>query len=505
MKKIISVALALALVLSLGVSAFAAISGKDAENNDITTSPVNGDAKWVSVVADGDQLTVTGSVTGDGSENSVYAVSGGEINVGGTVTRNISLGGDAIFAMDDSTKVVVVGTVTEEAGGSAINARSGAAVEVGSVDEKNDGHAINALSGANVIVHGDITEDGANNAINAEDGATVKVEGNITEKGEDSAIRAMDGATVIVFGNVEENDYGVSLACGNATIMVGGDVTKVGGGTAISANNAATVIVEGIVSGNTRNNSATLGAADLYLGQLNGTIIEENSDLNHIFYLIGFTDNELLKYIGYEDPSSILEYKEEGIEGAKKDYYFVTNTADAEILKGKSVTLKPNDSNKILTVSGFDGANVKYVANENGTVTFTIGENFKGGMQNLVLILKDKSGPSPVYYLVPLGSATTASVKLPAGVAEGLIKALDSADHAGITVDSSLVGDGSVKVLKDGKELSAKDFSTYTHADGSIDVILSNTYLFALGSGSYDFTAQVGGTEIEFTVLVAEA
>ena len=67
----------------------------------------------------------------------------------------------------------------------------------------------------------------------------------------------------------------------------------------------------------------------------------------------------------------------------------------------------------------------------------------------------------------------------------------------------TLKGDGSVKVLKDGKELSAKDFSIYTHADGSIDVIMSNTYLFALGSGSYDFTARVGGTEIGFSVLVA--
>lgn len=499
MKRLLSIVLALILALSLSVPAFAVVyvDGESKGTGEVSV----GNAQCVSAEAAGDDLTVTGSVAGDGLHNSVYAEGGGKINVGGTVTGNISWGGDAIYAKDNSTNVVVVGTVTEEAGGSAINASFGATVEAGSVDEKNDGHAINALSGANVIVHGDITEDGANNAINAEGGATVTVEGNITEKGSDSAIRAMSGATVIVFGNVEENDYGVSIACGDATIMVGGDVTKVGGGTAINANNGATVIVEGIVSGNTKNNSATLGAADLYLGQLNGTIIEENSDLNHIFYLIGMADGAAgLKEFNFSGVASAPEC------ASGKSY----NTVCANGIAGSQITITPKTDKVLDTAKLVLPAGVAKVEKD-GTLILKFADGFKGGLQNMVLLLTDKPapapGPKPVCYIVSTASVTVAEIIAPEGVEEGLIKVLDSRDRAGLTIDKSLLAETaghSVKVTLDGEELPQAAYSFRINADGSLTLVLSSTYMLSMGEGSHDCIVAVDGLEICFTVVVEQ-
>ena len=510
MKKLLSTVLALLLMLSLSVPAFAEVYVDDESKGTGEVSVDN--AQYVSAGATGDDLTVTGNVTGDGTHNSVYADGGGEINVGGTVTGNIYWGGDAIYAKDDSTKVVVVGTVTEEAGGSAINASSGAVVEVGNVSEDGKGNAVSASSGASVTVEGNVIESGEGNAINATGAETmVTVEGNVTEGGTGSAINVQE-ATVIIVGNVEEANAGDAItAVKNATVIVGGNVTDgvetAGASNAVSSGYGATVIVEGLVTGQLNTNDQT-NSGTIYIGELNGNT-REGADLSKIHYLIGVAPEGSAALSAVTLVSDIVA--DGTIDGVNEKGYKYTSTADKTALNGKTIILKPADG-KILTVSGFDEANVTYVANEDGTVTFTIGDSFTGGLQNLVLVLDNKPGPTPgpdtdpapVYYIVPVGSVTVVEFTAPEGVAEGLITKLDSADHAGLTVDSSLVGDGSVKVLKDGEELSANNFSIYTHADGSIDIILSNTYLFALGSGSYDFTAIVGGLEIPFTVAVAK-
>ena len=511
MKRLFSIVLVLILALSLSVPAYAVVY-VDGSSKGTGTVSVENDAQRVSAKAAGDVLTVTGNVTGDGSHNSVEASGGGEINVGGTVTE-ISWG-DAIYAKDDSTKVVVVGTVTEKGGGIAINASSGAAVEVGSVSEDGDGNAVSAATGASVTVKGNVTEgdSGKGNAVNATGAeTTVTVEGNVTEGGTGSAINVSE-ATVIIVGNVDEADAGDAIsALLNATVIVGGNVTDgvetVGASNAVTSGYGATVIVEGLVTGSLNTNGQT-DSGTIYIGELDGDI-RGDADLSKIHYLIGVAPEGSAALSAVTLESDIVAA--ETIDGVNEKGYQYTTTADAAALNGKTITLKPEDG-KILKVSGFDSKTVKYVANADGTVTFTLGDGFVGGMQNLVLVIVDKPSPDPdphpdpdpVIYIVPAGSVTVVEFTAPEGVEEGLIKALDSADHAGMTLDSSLVGDGSVKVLKDGEELSAKDFSIYTHADGSIDIILSNTYLYALGNGSYDFIAQVGGLEIPFTVVVVK-
>ena len=533
MKKLLSTVLALLLMLSLSVPAFAEVTvdGDPKGTGEVT---VDGDAGYVIANASGDDLTVNGKVAGDDSvRDSVFATSSAKVTVSESVTKTDdrpdfavrantgdvtvkkdvteSGDGDAIYTSNNGN-VVVGGDVSESDDGSAIQAYFGSTVKVtGNVSEDGKGNAVSASSGASVTVEGNVTESGEGFAVNASGAETiVTVNGNVDESGTGSALQAVE-ATIIVIGNVEEKNAGTAItAAKNATVIVGGNVTDgvetAGASDAVTSGFGATVIVEGLVTGQLNTNGQT-NSGTIYIGELNGDI-REDADLSKIHYLIGVAPEGSAALSAVTLVSDIVA--DGTIDGVNEKGYKYTTTADTTALNDKTIILKPADG-KILTVSGFDGANVTYVANEDGTVTFTIGDSFTGGLQNLVLVLANKPGPTPgpdpdpapVYYIVPAGSVTVVEFTAPEGVEEGLIKALDSADHAGLTVDSSLVGDGSVKVLKDGEELSAKDFSIYTHADGSIDIILSNTYLFALGSGSYDFTAIVGGLEIPFTVAIA--
>ncbi|MDO4983116.1 MAG: hypothetical protein Q4E35_06130 [Eubacteriales bacterium] len=528
MKKLLSITLALILALSLSVPAFAEVTvdGDPKGTGEVT---VDGDADYVIANASGDDLTVNGKVAGDDSaRDSVFATSSAKVTVSESVTKTgdssdfavrantgdvtvkkdvtESGDGDAIYTSNNGN-VVVGGDVSESDNGSAIQAYFGSTVEVtGSVTESGAGDAISAFSGASITVEGNVTESGKGFAVNASGAETiVTVNGNVDESGTGSALQAVE-ATIIVIGNVEEKNAGDAIsAAKNATVIVGGNVTDgvetAGASNAVTSGFGATVIVEGLVTGQLNTNGQT-NSGTIYIGKLNGDI-KEDADLSKIHYLIGVASEGSAALSAVTLVSDIVA--QGTIDGINEEGYRYTTTADTTALKGETIVLKPADG-KILTVSGFNGADVTYVANEDGTVTFTLGDSFTGGLQNLVLVLANKPSPDsePVYYIVPLDSVTEVEFTAPEGVEEGLIKALESADHVGITVDSSLVGDGSVKVLKDGEELSAKDFSIYTHADGSIDVILSNTYLFALGSGSYDFTAVVNGLEIPFTVAVAK-
>lgn len=511
MKKLLSITLALILALSLSVPAFAEVyvDGESKGTGEVSVD----NAQCVSAGATGDDLTVTGNVTGNGVNNSVYAEGGGEINVGGTVTGNISWGGDAIYAKDKSTKVVVVGTVTEEAGGSAINASSGAAVEVGNVSEDGKGNGVSASSGASVTVEGNVTESGEGFAVNASGAETiVTVNGNVDESGTGSALQAVE-ATIIVIGNVEEKDAGTAItAAKNATVIVGGNVTDgvetAGASDAVTSGFGATVIVEGLVTGQLNTNGQT-NSGTIYIGELNGNT-KEDADLSKIHYLIGVAPEGSAALSAVKLVSDIVA--DGTIDGVNEKGYKYTSTADTTALNGKTITLKPADG-KILTVSGFNGANVTYVANEDGTVTFTLGDSFTGGLQNLVLVLADKPGPGPdptpvpVIYVVPVGSITVVEFTAPEGIEEGLITKLDSADHAGLTLDKSLLAEGydhSVKVTLNGEELPEGAYRFVINWDGSLSLILSTTYMKSLGNGSYDFLATIDGLEIPFTVAVTK-
>lgn len=409
MKKILSVVLAFTLVLSMSVPAYAEVT-VNGETKGPSPVTYDGDAQLVSANESGDSLTVNGSVAGDESANdAVFAADTAKITVSESVTKTGDNSGFAVRANSGSdvtveknitesgksgaiytsnnSKVYVGGNVSESDSGYAIQAYFGSSVEVtGNVTESGEKDAIYATgSGTIITVEGNVTESDGGHAIEAKGSdTTVTVKGDVTENDVGNAIYTQEGAVVIVYGSVIENDNGVAInALTGSTVKVGGDVTGNGSDAAIMAANDATVIVEGEVEGDV----GATGA--LYLGQLEGSI---KAGEDNIHYLIGTAAEGSVALNAINLISDIVAA--ETIDGVTENGYKYTTTADTAALSGKTITLKPA-TGKILTVSGFSDANVTYVANEDGTVTFTVGDNFKGGLQNLVLVITDKPSPSP--------------------------------------------------------------------------------------------------------------
>ena len=343
MKKMLSVALAGTLMFSMSLPAYAGIAGQDSEGNPILTSPVDGDAQWVSADSFDDNLEVSGDITGSWGD-SVKAENGAKIYVEGDVSEHCQEESHNAISVSGEAFVATYGNVYANGSGDAIAANGGKADIAGSV----------------------IQEDGRC-AIVAENYSLVRV-------GEDVSVSNTTGHAIDVDSK--------------SMVIVGGDVTT-DGEIAINAFGDGIVIVEGVVTGGIQNKDGE-SVGDIYLGQLNGAYDDLNVDLNSIHYLIG-TDPS-----GKKMSAVTLSgfFEDDSLDGVKEHGYKYTSTADPNILKGKTITLKPAEG-KILAVSGFDGANVTYVANDDGSVTFTFGDNFKGGLQDLVLLISDKPNPGP--------------------------------------------------------------------------------------------------------------
>ena len=385
MKKILSTILALTLMLSVSVPAYAEVT-VDGESKGTGTVSVDS-AQSVKANESGDKLTVNGSVIGTESATNaaVIATYGGTIEVSNDVKDSADCRDAHGISVSGST-VNVGGNVSESGQGHAVNANgSNSSLTIGgSVTEKDAGIAIGGMNIV-AIVGGNVDEEGDGSAIQVSN-STVTVKGNVTENDAGDAIYAMGTTTIKVILGVSENGDGDAISTsGNSTVMVGGDVTGNGDGNAITAKNNSTVIAEGLVNGNVSQSDS----AEIYIGQLDGNITG-TKDNTH--YLIGTAAEGSVALNAINLISDIVAA--ETIDGVTESGYKYTTTADTAALSGKTITLKPA-TGKILTVSGFSDANVTYVANEDGTVTFTVGDNFKGGLQNLVLVITDKPTPSP--------------------------------------------------------------------------------------------------------------
>lgn len=454
MKKLISITLMLALVLSLGISAFAQII-VDGEVKTGSTPDVyvhEGDAQWVSVDGNGVVLNVNGE---NGVRNNTD-------NIAVSASNN-----SQIFIIND-------------------------------VEDSSNHNAINAVEDALVYVEGSVSESDAGEAIYAKN-STVTVEGNVTENDDGNAITADGGTTVIVMGDVSENYDGNAIVAENSSVVkVGGDVKEDDDGNAIVAKDS-TVIVEGKVDGVINQ----IGSANIYIGQLNGEI-DDYSTLNNIHYLIGFVDDSLLNEIDFVDERDIIEHDK--VSGVNKTYQFFTSTADATTFDGAIVILKPNDSGKELTVSDLPAGVTS--DSDNGKLTLKFDSSFKGGLQNLMLVLKNIAHDNEDIYVVYVPDylvSAAADFTLPEGLTEADVSLYNRDSHAGITLSASLLSGNvldSVKVFRDSEELPSGNYSFLPHKDGSVSVILSNTYLLSLGNGSYNFTVAVDGLEIPVTVTV---
>lgn len=480
----------------------------------------DGAGNAVSASGSGTKVTVNNAVNEGAEGSAISAEKGAEVTVKGSVSE--TEGGDAISATEGAT-VTVEKYVKEDDAGHAVSATEGANVTVkGNVNEKDAGDAINASSGASVTVEGNVTESGDGNAIKATGAETmVTVEGNVKEEGNGSAIN-VSGATIIIVGNVEEaNANDAITAAANATVIVGGNVSN-GDETiatnAVASGFGATVIVEGLVTGSlnaySQNTSGTI-----YLGELNG-IINDKTDKNNIHYLVGLAENSAQNITDFNVTGTNNFSATSPVSGASGKEYFYTDSADPDILNNTSVTLTPRDSGKELTVSNLP-AGVTSVS-ENGKLTLKFDSSFKGGLQNLLLILKDIAKQNPEvaaeiyvsaadysnYVYVPEYSVTTTNAEVAVAaeeLEEGAVKPFNLNNHTGVTLAPSVLGETefyTIKVLKDSSELSAGNYSFQMHSDGSVSLILSNTYLLSLENGTYDFTVMVNGQKIIFTVVV---
>ena len=411
MKKVLAIVLAAAMVLSYSMTTFAEIRVDGTRHDSPYT--FNGNAKYVVTSASGDDLTVTGNVeeTSD-NEHAVHSLNGSTVDVSGNVTES----GDRHAVYVESSTVKVDGDVTESGTGDAINANK-STVEVGksikeikesgngnaitaldstvkvdgSVTENGEGFAIDASGDSTVEIGGNVTESGDGYAVSARNGSTVKIDGNVTGGDNNHAIYALkDSTTVIVAGNVEINGVGNAIWCNtNATVRVrgnvGGDSTK----EVILAQGSSTVIVEGDATGNIK----STGGSNVYIGKLVGGSVTTAGD-GVVHYLIGTADgSEALSDLIVD--SNILEKEGQDfatidgveIDGQSKKYLY-TSTSDFSG-EAKTITLKSNDNNKKLEITGLLPEGVDKNIDESGAVTLTLNGDFKGGLQNLMLTLKD--------------------------------------------------------------------------------------------------------------------
>ncbi|MDO5445914.1 MAG: hypothetical protein Q4F31_09890 [Eubacteriales bacterium] len=521
MKKTFALAVALALVLSLGTAAFAEVqvdgekitdSGTTktgisvvVNNNEVTAS---GDPEIVS--ADGleglKSLEVTGSVTAtDDNATAVSAQYGSTVEVDGSVTAN-GENATAVSA-NTSSQVFVDGSVTSNGNNAGAVFADGdyTKVRVGVSVEAN-GLAVEAKNGAKVIVGEDVASQ-SNTGVSASNNSTVTVKGSVSSISA-TAVYSGRGSEV----TVGENATGMwAVQAGNGgKVTVGGDAK----GT-VNIDSGTMAIIEGALTGDVTNFNSD---GELYLGQLTGNI---TSDKDRVHYLINTDESSTtLDQFSVDGDTDIISTST--IDGVKKEDYYYTTTADTSALSGKTITLKPTDSSKKLKVSGCDNADVNLVTNADGSVSFKLGSNFQGGLQSLMLILENIAKDNPgvaadiivnadvIASVFVDNSFAVATVKaeLPEGAEEGAVTALDIPNHAGIKVAPSLLSKTAeyhmVQMFMDDNPVPEEAYSITNHGDGSVSIQLSNTYLLALGSGTYDFRALVDGQEIFFTVLVAK-
>ena len=260
-------------------------------------------------------------------------------------------------------------------------------------DPNFSNHSVSGTGGAKITVEGEVAENDGQSAIHATNGASVTVEKDVKEKGANHAIYA-NNSTVEIKGNVEEQDRGDAISVyDNAQVSVKGDVKQDGDGYAINTceSSGSTVLVEGTVTGNITNPSGN----NLYIGKLSeGSEIEPGIGIVH--YLIGTANGSALPNTDFTiiDGNELLKATDgafDTVEGVEKDgkakKYYCTNTADPNEFKNKIITLS-SDKGEI-TVSGLEGADAQAKTNADGTASILFGENFKGGLQNLMVTIKE--------------------------------------------------------------------------------------------------------------------
>ena len=374
------------------------------------------------------------------------------------------------------------------------------------VDTSNYGCGVFAGEGSEVTVGGDIIAEGKNACgADAYDNSSVQIAGSVTATG-DGAIgaEAFDFSTIVIEGDVTGDYIGVYTE-EYCTVTVGGDVTSTGdNGFAVIFGESSTVVVEGAVKG-----------AVIFGGTSTGkTYIGENTDDMYMYETVSFL-------IGTDDTSDVQmgDVSAEGnvwggmleIQTASGKQYGYTRTARECLIiakTGEALKLKlSSSSGKISSISGIP-AGVETVTNPDGTCSLILKDanGFYGGLNKLILkLLKENPelAAQIIYYDCADYEMETVNITVSEGTPEDAVTAYGQDEHAGVTFAASYAnGDGKddVHVFNGEEELAQDEYSCYFHRDGSLSIIIDNTYMLLRGADTYNYRVIVNGFEAEFDI-----
>lgn len=419
--------------------------------------------------------------------------------------------------------------------------------------------AVFAKQGADVTVKGDVSATNCR-GVSADLDSTVTVNGNVSIKSAVGNsqypifIPAAEGdarSNLYITGNVESEGSGyVGVYSSDGKVTVGGNVTA-GAGCEAAVNAAfsaeedvggdvkgdvwagysSTVIVEGNAEGNVLADKTS----KIYLGGNDGAEVTEGKD--SVYFLIGGVDSGNWENVSVSGSFALGGNGGEKITGVARDAYGKAVLPDAEDTSGtksyySSVSMQDLEalcasSAAIEVVLSAEGSKVTGVSGFGEGVTgVPYGDAYKlvidpaaasihlsDLLVTLEQIVTDHPEVSAAVSLIAENSLTVSVVEV---TVAGLNEAVQAAEgsgvspcslnnHGGITVTAEMLGSAGIegiKVFYKEQQLRSDDYTLYTNSDGSVSLLISNTYLMALGKGIYTFTAEINGLIISFVLSV---
>ena len=483
-------------------------------------------AVWTVDVRNGSTVSVEGDISAYGRGVIGVTAYAGTANVTGNVE---------VFNSPQDMRVM---TPFED---SALYAEEGAHITVKGDVSSTYSDGIKALRGCTVTVDGNVialnpTErnDRGIWAASGNGDCDIYITGNlITEGLENTGAYPVDKSKVTVGGSVTAGAgcYSAVYAESDAEANVGGDVTG-----DVEAWFSSTVIVEGNAEGNVLAEEKS----KIYLGGNDGAEVTDGKDC--VFFLIGGVDSGNWENVSVSGSFALGGNGGEKITGVARDasgkavlpdaedtsgtksYYSSVSMQDLEALCASSAAIEvvlSAEGSKGTGVSGF-GAGVTGVPYGDAYKLVIDPTATSIHLSDLLVTLEQIVRDYPelsadISFTSEAGSAGYAAAVVEVAVVnteeinpnpvsgESGVSPCRFNGHGGITVTAKKLGSAGsagIKVFHDGLQLRSDDYTLYKHSDGSVSLLISNTYLMKLGRGTYTFTAEINGTLINFVLYV---
>ena len=516
------------------------------------------------ISADNGTVTANGNVTVEGNDSkAVEAMNGSTVSVKGDVSSTpseyypLSILSTTCVDVQSGSTVSVEGNISAEGQRDTygVKVNAGTATVTGNVEAfimEETGYsegAVFAKQGADVTVKGDVSATNCRGAF-ADLDSTVTVNGNVSIK---SAVRnsqypifipAAEGDTrsnLYITGNVESEGSGyISVYSSNGKVTVGGNVTAGAGcEAAVNAAFSAEVDVGGdvkgdvwagysstvIVEGNAEGNVLADETSKIYLGRNDGAEVTEGKD--RAYFLIGGVDSGNWENVSVSGSFALGGNGGEKITGVARDasgkavlpdaedtsgtksYYSSVSMQDLEALCASSAAIEVVLSAEGSKVTGVPYGDAYKLVIDPAAASIHLSDL----LVTLEQIITDHPEVSAAVSLIAENSLTVSVVEV---TVAGLNEAVQAAEgsgvspcslnnHGGITVTAEMLGSAGIegiKVFYKEQQLRSDDYTLYNNSDGSVSLLISNTYLMALGKGIYTFTAEINGLIISFVLSV---